>query len=69
MDEIQKLLNDNAALPLWPEVGALFHMSRPATYRAAASGDIKTIRLGRLMRVPTAWLREQLGLTESRPAA
>ena len=68
MDEIQKLLNDNAALPLWPETGTLFRMSRPATYRAAASGDIKTIRLGRLMRVPTSWLREQLGI-ESRPAA
>jgi hypothetical protein len=68
MDEIQKLLHDNVALPLWPETGTLFHMSRPATYRAAAAGDIKTIRLGRLMRVPTAWLREQLGI-ESRSAA
>jgi len=70
MDEIQKLLNDHAVLPLWPATGkTILGMSRSGTYAAAERGEIKTIRFGRLMKVPTAWLREQLGLTESRPAA
>jgi len=64
MDEISKLLNENAVLPLWPEAGRVLGLRRGATYAAARSGDIKTIRLGRLLKVPTAWLRAKLGLDE-----
>jgi hypothetical protein len=37
-------------------------MSRSGTYAAAVRGEIKTIRFGRLMKVPTAWLRQKLDL-------
>jgi hypothetical protein len=67
MDQIRKLLNENAALPLWPETGKVLGLRRGATYAAAQSGDIKTIRFGRLLKVPTAWLRQKLDITE--PAA
>jgi hypothetical protein len=67
-DEVKKLLNSRALLPLWPETGRdILGMSRGGTYDAAARGDIKTIRLGRLKRVPSAWLKAMLGLDE--PAA
>jgi hypothetical protein len=62
MDDIRKLLDDNAVLPLWPHTGKILHLSRGGTYAAAARGEIKVIALGRLKRVPTAWLRKQLGL-------
>ena len=64
MDEIRRLLNENAVLPLWPQTGKMLNLSRGGTYAAAARGDIKTIQLGRLKRVPSAWLRAKLGLDE-----
>jgi hypothetical protein len=45
-----------------------FHLFSPS-YDAAARGDIKTVRFGRLKRVPTAWLRQKLGLDEPGTAA
>jgi hypothetical protein len=60
MDEIRKLLTENAVLPLWPEIGRILNLARGATYAAAERGDIKTIQIGRLKRVPTAWLRAKL---------
>jgi hypothetical protein len=45
-----------------PEAGALFGMCRNTAYAAAKRGDIETLDFGRLKRVPTAWLREKLGL-------
>jgi hypothetical protein len=67
MDEIRKLLTENAVLPLWPQTGKILNLSRGATYAAAERGDVKTIQLGRLKRVPTAWLRQKLGLDEPTP--
>jgi excisionase family DNA binding protein len=67
MNEIRKMLNDNAVLPLWPDTGKILGLSRGGVYRLAEAGDIRTIRLGRLKRVPTAWLRQKLGWDE--PAA
>ena len=65
MNEIKKLLDSRALLPLWPETGkTILGLSRGATYDAATRGDIKTIQLGRLKRVPTAWLKARLGLDE-----
>jgi hypothetical protein len=64
MDEIQKLLSENAVLPLWPQTGKILNLSRGGTYAAAERGDIKTIQIGRLKRVPTAWLKAKLGLDE-----
>ena len=64
MDKIARLLNENAVLPLWPEAGQVLGLRRGATYAAARSGDIRTIRIGRLLKVPTPWLRQKLGLDE-----
>jgi hypothetical protein len=64
VEEIRKLLTENAVLPLWPQTGRILNLSRGGTYAAADRGDIQTIRLGRLKRVPTAWLRQKLGLDE-----
>jgi excisionase family DNA binding protein len=41
---------------------ALLGISRSAGYRAAAAGDLPTIRLGRRLYVPTARLCALLGL-------
>jgi excisionase family DNA binding protein len=40
----------------------LLGISRSAGYRAAAAGDLPTIRLGRRLYVPTARLLTMLGL-------
>ena len=61
-DEVKELLDSRALLPLWPETGSILGLCRNTTYDAAARGDIKTVRFGRLKRVPTAWLRQKLGL-------
>jgi hypothetical protein len=65
--EIRQALDDNLAVPLWPTAGQALDLKRGATYTAATRGDIKTIQLGRLKRVPSAWLKTKLGLDE--PAA
>jgi hypothetical protein len=62
VDEVHQLLEDNAAVPLWPEAGKALGLTRGAAYRGGVTGDIKVIRVGRLKRVPTSWLRNQLGL-------
>jgi hypothetical protein len=65
LDEVNQMLNENAAVPLWPQAGQALGLTRGAAYRGGVSGDIRVIRVGRLMRVPTQWLREQLGLARS----
>jgi hypothetical protein len=46
-----------------PDAGrALGIKGRNQSYEAAARGEIKTLRFGRKLRVPTAWLRRQLML-------
>ena len=44
------------------QVCELLGVSRSAGYRAAASGDLPTLRWGRRLYVPTARLLELLGL-------
>jgi hypothetical protein len=39
-----------------------FGLSRTGSYDAARRGDFATLRVGRLIRVPTMPLRRQLGL-------
>jgi excisionase family DNA binding protein len=46
------------------EAGRLLGVSRGAAYRAAACGQIPTIRVGRRLLVPTARLHQLLGLTD-----
>jgi hypothetical protein len=62
VEEIRKKLDSHTAVPLWPDAGMALGLTRGHTYRGAITGDIKVIRIGRLKRVPTSWLRQQLGL-------
>ncbi len=43
-----------------PEAGALLGLSRNASYEAAARGDIPTIRIGKLLKVPKVALDRML---------
>lgn len=50
------------------DAGELLGLSRSAAYRAAARGEVPTIRFGRNMRVPKGRLLRLLGLMETGPA-
>jgi excisionase family DNA binding protein len=43
-----------------PEAAAALGIGRGAAYEAVRRGEIAVIRLGRLLRVPIAWLERQL---------
>lgn len=43
-----------------PEAGALLDLGRNASYAAAARGEIPTIRLGNLLKVPVALFERML---------
>jgi hypothetical protein len=59
-EELKNLLS--AATADVPEVGRIcFNLSRNGSYAAASRGEIPTIKVGRLLKVPTAALRKQLG--------
>jgi hypothetical protein len=64
VEEIRKKLDTHTAVPLWPDAGIALGLTRGHAYRGAISRDIKVIRTGRLKRVPTSWLRQQLGPDE-----
>jgi hypothetical protein len=62
MRDIKKLLDENTAVRLWPEAATALDLKRNAAYAAANRGEIRTLRFGRLLKVPTAWLKTKLGL-------
>jgi excisionase family DNA binding protein len=43
-----------------PEAGALLGLSRNASYEAAKRGDLPTIRIGKLIRVPKLAFQQML---------
>jgi hypothetical protein len=47
-------------MQLWPQVGRILQLGRAATYEAARTGKIPTLRFGRRIVVPTAELRRLL---------
>jgi hypothetical protein len=51
-----------------PDAGRALGISHNAAYEAAVRGEIKTMRFGRSLRVPTAWLRSALQLTDQEDA-
>lgn len=62
--ELEKLLSKPTASV--EEVGRVcFGLCRNAAYEAAKRGDFKTIKIGRLLKVPTVPLKHQLGLEVS----
>ncbi len=48
------------------QAGELLGISRRSAYRAANTGDLPTIKLGRRLLVPTARVLDLLGLSEDR---
>ena len=58
------VIPDPEAVPLLTvrEAGALLGMSQTAAYRAVADGSLPTITIAGRMKVPTARLRDLLGL-------
>jgi hypothetical protein len=52
-----------------PETNSPPHGYARAGYDAAHRGDVPTIKVGRLLKVPTAALRKQLGLSAADLAA
>ena len=51
-----------------PQAGKLyFDLGRNASYDAARRGDIPTIRIGRLLRVPVVALERKLEATTQQP--
>jgi excisionase family DNA binding protein len=46
-----------------PEAGAQLGLGRNASYAAAKRGDIPTIRIGKLLRVPVRALEQKLDAT------
>lgn len=60
-EELKNLLSRPTASI--PDVGRIcYGLCRNASYDAARRGDIPTIPMGRLKKVPTALLRKKLGL-------
>jgi excisionase family DNA binding protein len=54
-------MNDNDRLTVTvPEAGKALGLTRHGAYAAAQRGEIQTIRFGRLLRVPKAWLERVL---------
>ena len=52
-----------------PEAGKkYFGLSRNGAYNAAARGDLPTIKIGRLLRVPVRALEQMLDRAGERPA-
>ena len=46
------------------EAGRVLGLGRSKSYEAARTGEIPVLRFGRTLRVPTAALRQMLGLGE-----
>ena len=60
-EELRKMLSKPTTTV--EEAGRLcYGLSRNTSYAAAAKGEIPTIRIGRLLKVPTSALRAKLGL-------
>jgi len=58
-----------ATIRVWPEAAELLGISKDAAYRAAAAGQIPTLRLGRRLLVPVPKLLEMLGASSGGEAA
>ena len=64
----QRPLPDPESVP-WlsvPAAGAILGLGRSASYAAASSGDLPTIRVNGRLLVPTAKLRAMLGVSAAR---
>jgi hypothetical protein len=53
---------DQPTLPVWPDTGRVLGLGRSSTYEAVKRGEIPTLKFGARLVVPTARLRQMLGL-------
>jgi len=51
-------------IPLWPDAGQMAGLSRGSAYKAAATGDIPTVRINNLLKVPIRKWRRILGIED-----
>lgn len=65
-DVMQVLLNPTVSVEV---AGRVLGIGKQAAYRAREAGDIPSIKVGGQFRVPTAKLREMLGLPQAEPIA
>lgn len=56
---------DRLTLDLWPDVGRALGLGRNSTFKAAKSGEIPTIRIGKRLLVSKAKLDQLLGRQKS----
>lgn len=61
--------NDDCKVLTVPEAGVRLGLGRSAAYAAANSGEIPTIRIGKLLRVPKVALERMLNSIPPRPVA
>lgn len=50
-----------ATIRVWPDAGQLLGLSKAAAYRAAETGELPTLRMGRRLLVPVPRLLAMLG--------
>lgn len=60
--QVPEELKNSLTVPLWPTAGQMLGLSKNSAYRAANRGEIKTLRYGVKILVPTAHLIEILCL-------
>ena len=58
--ELQQFLQSRPTITLWPFTGRALGTSKSLTYRLAAAGSIKVLRLGHNYRVSSVWLEKAL---------
>lgn len=58
--DMKKATDDNRLVYEVPEAGAMLGLTRNGSYEAAKRGDIPTIRIGKLLRVPKAAFNKML---------
>jgi excisionase family DNA binding protein len=61
--------NDDLLVYEVPEAGAKLGLSRSRSYEAAKRGEIPTIRIGRLWKVPKAAFDQMLNVSVKKPEA
>jgi excisionase family DNA binding protein len=61
----KRKLGDECLTVSVPEAGRRLGVGKDASYQAAHDGTIKAIRVGRLLRVPKAWLDRVLSGEEA----
>jgi hypothetical protein len=54
--------SSRAVYDLWPEFGQMLGLGRNATYKAAKTGEIPTIRIGYALKVPKKVAAEKFGI-------